>query len=87
MGRCGRDYFNRLDAGKNLSPLNHHVKIAAEKELPVVRVDANAVSEVVYTLIDNAAKYSSAGSSIIIYARRGPDGMVTMAVEDEGNGN
>jgi two-component system sensor histidine kinase KdpD len=52
-----------------------------------VRVDANAVSEVVYTLIDNAAKYSSAGSSIIIYARRGPDGMVTMAVEDEGNGN
>jgi two-component system sensor histidine kinase KdpD len=52
-----------------------------------VRVDANAVSEVVYTLIDNAAKYSSAGSSIIIYARRGTNGMVTMAVEDEGNGN
>ena len=65
---------------------NHHVKIAAEKELPVVRVDANAVSEVVYTLIDNAAKYSPPGSSIVIYARRGPDGMVTMAVEDEGTG-
>ena len=64
----------------------HHVKIAAEKELPVVLVDANAVSEVVYTLIDNAVKYSPRGSSIVITARRGPEGMVTMAVEDEGTG-
>jgi K+-sensing histidine kinase KdpD len=74
-----------LTRAKSLTA-NHHVEIAAEKELPVVRVDANAVSEVVYTLIDNAAKYSSGGSSIVIYARRGPDGMVTMAVEDEGTG-
>ena len=64
----------------------HHVEIDADKELPVVRVDANAVSEVVYTLIDNATKYSAPGSSIVISARRGPDGMVTMAVEDEGTG-
>ena len=74
-----------LTRAKSLTT-NHHVKIAVEKELPVVRVDANAVSEVVYTLIDNAAKYSPSGSSIVIYARRGPDGMVTMAVEDEGTG-
>lgn len=65
---------------------NHHVNIAAENELPVVLVDANAVSEVVYTLIDNAVKYSPRGSSIVITARRGPEGMVTMAVEDEGTG-
>jgi K+-sensing histidine kinase KdpD len=65
---------------------NHRVHIDTEKELHVVRVDANAVSEVVYTLVDNAAKYSPAGSSIVIYAGRGPDGMVTMAVEDEGRG-
>lgn len=64
----------------------HYVKIAVEKELPVVRIDANAVSEVVYTLVDNAAKYSPRGSAILIDARRGPDGMVTMAVEDEGTG-
>jgi K+-sensing histidine kinase KdpD len=74
-----------LTRAKSLTT-NHQVKIAAEQELPVVRVDANAVSEVVYTLIDNAAKYSPPGSSIVIYARRGPDGMVTMAVEDEGTG-
>jgi two-component system sensor histidine kinase KdpD len=74
-----------LTRAKSLTT-KHDVKIDTEKELPVVRVDANAVSEVVYTLIDNAAKYSSAGSSIVIYARRGPNGMVTMAVEDEGTG-
>ncbi len=64
----------------------HNVEITSEKELPVVRVDANAVSEVVYTLVDNAAKYSPPGSSIIIDAQRGPDGMITMAVEDVGRG-
>ena len=74
-----------LTRAKSLTT-KHHVKIDTEKELPVVRVDANAVSEVVYTLVDNAVKYSLPGSSIVIQARRDPDGMVTMAVEDEGTG-
>src|ERR1051325_3358733 len=43
---------------------NHRVELEVEKELPVVRVDERAVSEVVYTLIDNAAKYSPKGSTI-----------------------
>lgn len=64
----------------------HHVEITSEKELPVVRVDANAVSEVVYTLIDNAAKYSPPGTTIRIDARRGAGEVITMAVEDEGRG-
>ena len=64
----------------------HQVQINSEAESPVVRVDANAVSEVVYTLVDNAAKYSPPGSTIRIEAQRGQDGMVVMAVEDEGNG-
>ena len=37
---------------------SHRVELEVEKELPGVRVDERAVSEVVYTLIDNAAKYS-----------------------------
>jgi len=65
---------------------NHHVQVNCEPESPVVRVDANAVSEVIYTLIDNAAKYSPPGSTIKIDARRGANGMVVMAVEDEGSG-
>ena len=64
----------------------HRVEVTIEKELPVVRVDANAVSEVVFTLVDNAAKYSPAGSRISIEAQRGSEDMITMAVEDEGQG-
>lgn len=65
---------------------NHQVQINRETELPIVRVDASAVSEVIYSLIDNAAKYSPPGSTIRIDARCGQEGMVVMAVEDEGSG-
>jgi len=54
--------------------------------LPGVRVDERAVSEVVYTLIDNAAKYSAKGSVIRISARRAGEELIQMAVEDEGPG-
>jgi K+-sensing histidine kinase KdpD len=64
----------------------HIVEFNIEEELPVVRVDERAVSEVVYTLIDNAAKYSPEGSSIRINARRTGDELIQVEVEDEGTG-
>ena len=54
--------------------------------MPGVRVYERAVSEVVYTLIDNAAKYSPEGSRVRITAQRLGDDMIQMAVEDEGRG-
>jgi K+-sensing histidine kinase KdpD len=65
---------------------SHPVDLQIEKELPVINVDERAVSEVVYTLIDNAAKYSPAGTKIRIIAERAGDGLIRMAVEDEGGG-
>lgn len=65
---------------------NHRVELDVEKELPGVRVDERAVSEVVYTLVDNAAKYSAKGSMIRITARRSGDELIEMGVEDEGPG-
>ncbi|HEV8202832.1 MAG TPA: ATP-binding protein [Pyrinomonadaceae bacterium] len=64
----------------------YRLDLDVEKELPGVRVDERAVSEVVYTLIDNAAKYSAKGSVIRISARRAGDELIQMAVEDEGTG-
>jgi K+-sensing histidine kinase KdpD len=61
------------------------VEVEIETEL-VVRVDERAVSEVVYTLIDNAAKYSRQGTTINISAQRSGNGMITMAIEDQGEG-
>ena len=65
---------------------DHRVEVQVEKELPGVRVDERAVSEVVYTLIDNAAKYSPKGSTVRLIARRASDEVIQMAVEDSGPG-
>ena len=64
----------------------HDVEVNIEADLPVVRVDERAVSEVVYTLVDNAAKYSPKGTSIRVTAQRYDEGMIKIAVEDRGEG-
>jgi signal transduction histidine kinase len=51
-----------------------------------VRVDERAMAEVIYTLLDNAAKYSLPDTSICVQARSGHDGTVKLMVEDEGPG-
>lgn len=64
----------------------HHVDVELEKELPLVRVDNRAVSEVIYSLVDNAAKYSPPQSTIRITAKRGKNEMVQIAITDMGRG-
>ncbi len=64
----------------------HKILIEVEKDLPVISVDSRAVSEVVYTLIDNAAKYSPIGTAIEITARRKDNSNILIAVQDEGRG-
>lgn len=75
-------------AGERAQPFAepHNVVIEVEDELPLVRVDPRAVAEVVYLLIDNAAKYSPAGTRITIRAHRENDDFMTIEVEDEGVG-
>lgn len=62
------------------------VRLDIEAELPVLRVDEQAVSEVVYTLVDNAVKYSPTELPIEIAAKRRGDSQVEMSVEDQGAG-
>jgi two-component system sensor histidine kinase KdpD len=64
----------------------HQLRVMVEKDLPVIRVDARAVAEVIYTLIDNATKYSLEGTCITIKANRGAGETVRISVEDEGRG-
>lgn len=64
----------------------HEIKILVEDELPVVRVDARAVTEVIYTLLDNASKYASPRTLITIEAHRAADDLIEIAVEDQGPG-
>jgi K+-sensing histidine kinase KdpD len=64
----------------------HQIQVALEDALPTVRVDDRAVAEVVYTLIDNAAKYSPTGAQIKVKAKSTDGQTVQLSVEDEGPG-
>ena len=64
----------------------HEVIVEIDEGVPAVRVDASTLTEVVYTLVDNAAKYSPAGTRIRLRAESPGDGSVRLSVEDEGPG-
>ncbi|MGH7784970.1 MAG: sensor histidine kinase, partial [Candidatus Binatia bacterium] len=61
------------------------VETNIEPELPLIRVDARAIAEVVYNLVENGVKYSSEGSLIAI-AAKGHGNSVVISVADEGRG-
>ncbi len=65
---------------------NHRLAFDIEHELPVARVDAALIAEVLYSLIDNATKYSPSGTPIKVVAERAPKEMIQFAIEDEGRG-
>ncbi|MGH9820002.1 MAG: sensor histidine kinase, partial [Pyrinomonadaceae bacterium] len=61
------------------------VETNIEPELPLIRVDARAIAEVVYNLVENGVKYSAEGSLIAI-AAKGHGNSVVISVADEGRG-
>lgn len=70
--------------GRQLS--GHSIEKRIEGDLPAVFVDAASVAEVVFTLLDNAARYSAKGTTIRISARETHKAMVEIAVADQGKG-
>ncbi|HJU55037.1 MAG TPA: DUF4118 domain-containing protein [Pyrinomonadaceae bacterium] len=65
---------------------NHQIQVSLDADLPTVRVDDRSVAEVVYTLVDNAAKYSPVGTKINVEAKSAGGRAVSLSVEDEGPG-
>jgi two-component system sensor histidine kinase KdpD len=65
---------------------DHRVVVKLAHELPGVAVDAAAMTEVIYILIDNASKYAPTGTAITVLADRADDRTVRIAVSDEGPG-
>jgi K+-sensing histidine kinase KdpD len=65
---------------------DHKVEVVLDDALPSVRVDDRSVAEVVYTLIDNAAKYSPAGTLINVTAKSTDEQTIELSVTDEGRG-
>jgi len=64
---------------------NHRVRTELAPELPLVNIDAVLIERVFGNLLENAAKYTPAGSTVTIAARvSAPDLLVT--VSDDGPG-
>jgi K+-sensing histidine kinase KdpD len=64
----------------------NRLEVWIEDEFPAVRVDEHAVAEVVYSLVDNAAKYSPPGTAIRVTAGPLENGIIQLSVEDDGPG-
>jgi two-component system sensor histidine kinase KdpD len=64
---------------------DHRVEVHAADNLPAIRMDASRIKEVLVQLLENAAKYSPAGSPISITAELKNRQLVT-SVADRGQG-
>jgi two-component system, OmpR family, sensor histidine kinase KdpD len=64
---------------------HHHVELELAADLPMLDVDAVLFEQVLFNLLDNAAKYSPGGTTIRIQSWRDRDS-VCLQVLDEGDG-
>jgi two-component system sensor histidine kinase KdpD len=65
---------------------NHEIVVELEGTLPSVSVEPASIVEVLYILLDNASKYSAAGTPIVVRAAQTDDGYVRASVSDGGPG-
>jgi two-component system sensor histidine kinase KdpD len=75
---------NALQRAKSLTS-KHKIKVEIKDDMPLLSVDSKAIAEVVYNLLDNAAKYSPQNSKIEIEAKR-VDDKIQFSIADEGKG-
>jgi two-component system sensor histidine kinase KdpD len=77
-----RDALTRADTVTR----HHQIRLDLDPALPLLAVDAAAVTEVVYTLLDNASKYAVAGTTITLKAILSDQRDARVEVVDEGPG-
>jgi len=76
------------DAMLRAEPLlaGHKVTISVEPDLPALRVDPRLISQVIYSLLENTARYSGPGDRIEVAVERSAENFVRFSVADEGPG-
>ncbi len=64
---------------------DHQLRLNVPRDLPLIRVDAERISQVLTNLVGNAARYSPAQTTITVTAQPA-NGMVQIDVTDQGPG-
>ena len=65
---------------------NYRIKLFLENDLPLVRVDSKTLSEVLFSLLENASKYAPKNTNIEISVKRAAGERLEFSVTDEGAG-
>ncbi|HKP69505.1 MAG TPA: DUF4118 domain-containing protein [Pyrinomonadaceae bacterium] len=65
---------------------HHRLELEIDPDLPQLDVDPVSVEQVLFTLLDNAAKYSDEGMRIRVSAQLTSGAKVRLIVEDQGRG-
>jgi two-component system phosphate regulon sensor histidine kinase PhoR len=73
------------DWEKKFAAKNLRAELEVSENLPPLQADEARLQEVIYNLLDNAVKYSSAGGQITVRASR-VDGRLSLSVSDNGAG-
>jgi signal transduction histidine kinase/tetratricopeptide (TPR) repeat protein len=74
------DEFEHISASTK-----HQIEMTVDPDLPLVRVDQEAISQAIWNLLDNAIKYSPGRSKVWIEVTK-EDQYVAVRVRDEGSG-
>lgn len=69
----------------NRKSKEHSIHVSSSQELLLARIDAKLIVQVLINLIDNAVKYTPAGSAIEICASQ-KDKWIVVSVSDNGPG-
>jgi two-component system sensor histidine kinase KdpD len=73
-----------LEASRNMLK-QHHVEVKLPADLPLVRIDALLIERVLVNLLENASKFTPAGSTVVLSAEV-VGGELKVSVSDNGPG-
>jgi K+-sensing histidine kinase KdpD len=80
-----RDIVNAAIKGRARRLTAHRIEVEFADDLPLVNVDSGLIEESCGQLLENAAKYSPSGSTILI-GTRAEHGCVILSISDQGVG-
>lgn len=80
-----KDIVNAAIKARSRRLAAHKIETEYDDELPLVHVDSGLIEESCGQLLENAAKYSPSGSTILVSIKRKQDGVV-VSIADQGVG-